>query len=363
MNFDLAPLLKVLLSPESVCGLSLETWDVVIRQGRSANLLAKLAYEIDRYGLMSEVQEAPRMHLESAICVVERQKSAIQWEVHCLHCELDHYHGRVILLKGAAYVLAGLPNAKGRVFSDIDILVPKSDISFVESELMKAGWQTGHHNAYDQRYYRLWMHEIPPMRHISRGTTVDVHHTLLPVRGRTEMVVAHLFDDALPLKNSPYWVLSPSDMFLHSATHLFHEGEFENGLRDLFDLKDLLTHFSSDAHFPDQVISRSKALGLTRPLFYALRYLELILRYPMPESVRQGMKEIRPSSMVVSWMDFCLLRALMPTHKTTTTWSTKLARTFLYFRGHWLRMPLHLLTLHLGRKVWLRMFPENTIAN
>ncbi|UUZ51358.1 nucleotidyltransferase family protein [Massilia sp. B-10] len=38
-----------------------------------------------------------------------------------------------------------------------------------------------HHDPYDQRYYRVWMHEIPPMQHVQRGSVIDVHHAILPL--------------------------------------------------------------------------------------------------------------------------------------------------------------------------------------
>ena len=45
---------------------------------------------------------------------------------------------------------------------------------------MLGGWATTHHDPYDQRYYRRWMHELPPMLHIRRMTLLDVHHAIVP---------------------------------------------------------------------------------------------------------------------------------------------------------------------------------------
>jgi len=50
--------------------------------------------------------------------------------------------------------------------------------------LMLEGWVSGHRSAYDQRYYRKWMHEIPPMTHIRRQTVLDLHHNILPETAR-----------------------------------------------------------------------------------------------------------------------------------------------------------------------------------
>ncbi|MBK7422847.1 MAG: nucleotidyltransferase family protein [Propionivibrio sp.] len=76
-----------------------------------------------------------------------------------------------------------------------------------------------------------------------RGTTIDVqNHTILPESARIKVNTLALLDAvvAMPGYDNLY-VLEPVDMLLHSATHLFHEGGLENGLRDLFDLDSLVS--------------------------------------------------------------------------------------------------------------------------
>ncbi|MDT1852626.1 nucleotidyltransferase family protein, partial [Acinetobacter baumannii] len=86
----------------------------------------------------------------------------------------------LILLKGSAYAMAGLDAGRGRLFSDVDILVPKPRLDEVEAALMLHGWASTHLDPYDQRYYREWMHEIPPKVHVRRGISIDVHHAIMP---------------------------------------------------------------------------------------------------------------------------------------------------------------------------------------
>ncbi|WP_311964411.1 nucleotidyltransferase family protein, partial [Acinetobacter baumannii] len=76
--------------------------------------------------------------------------------------------------------MAGLDAGRGRLFSDVDILVPKPRLDEVEAALMLHGWASTHLDPYDQRYYREWMHEIPPKVHVRRGISIDVHHAIMP---------------------------------------------------------------------------------------------------------------------------------------------------------------------------------------
>lgn len=348
-------LVAALLEPARVLDLNELAWDLLIRQGRRANLLARLAHTLAGRGLLDQVPEAPRRHLESALLMVERQHLAMHWEVECIRQALADSGMPVVLLKGAAYVMAGVPAAHGRTFSDVDILVPRARLEEAESRLMIHGWQGSHHDEYDQRYYRRWMHEIPPMRHLRRGTTIDVHHAILPDTARIKVNNAALLAAARPLAGHPgLLVLQPMDMLLHSATHLFHEGELGNGLRDLFDLDSLFRHFGADPEFWEALAPRARELGLGRPLHYAVRYTRMLLDTPIPEALVQAVAEFAPPAPVAALMDACYARGLRPHHASCRDAGTGPAALALYIRSHWMRMPFFLLAVHLTRKAFTR---------
>ncbi len=348
-------LISVLEDPSRLEGLDRASWDILVRQGRRANLLARLAWRIGRHNARDFVLPAARPHLESAWAFSERQKIAVMWEVECIRKAVAGTGVPLLLLKGAAYVVAGLPVAEGRLLSDIDILVARENIADVESALMIHGWNTIHHDAYDQRYYRRWMHEIPPMRHLKRGTVIDVHHALLPETARTRADSDAMRKSAVPVPgHENTFVLTPIDMVLHSATHLFHEGELDKGLRDLVDLDSLLRHFGERPGFWEQLVPRARAVGLTRPLYYALRYASTILGTPVPGAAMAGSEIDAPRQPLRGLMDFLYRRALRPDHATCADVWTPLARWMLYARAHWLRMPLPLLVYHLAHKALVR---------
>jgi hypothetical protein len=148
-------------------------------------------------------------------------------------------------------------------------------------------------------------------------------------------------------------------MVLHSATHLFHEGEFDNGLRDLADLDGLLRHFGREPSFWAGLVPRAHELGLSRPLYYALRYARSLLETPVPAEVVDEARAGEPPGPLRPVLDFCFSRALRPTHSSCADRWTPLARKLLYVRSHWLRMPFPLLAVHLARKAFV---PERTPA-
>jgi hypothetical protein len=250
--------------------------------------------------------------------------------------------------------MAGLDAAEGRMVSDIDILVPRDALVAVESALMKNGWSSTAKSAYDQRYYRTWMHELPPMKHIRRGTVIDVHHAILPSTSRLHPSSEKLLSSAKPLGNDGrIKVLAPEDMLLHSATHLFHEGEFQHGMRDLVDIDSLLRQFGQEETFWKCLVPRALELELSRPLFYALRYARSMLGTPIPESILSAASNTPGGQLpriMLAYMDALFMRALSPDHPSSSDRYTAMARWLLYVRGHWLRMPPWLLLRHLFRK-------------
>jgi hypothetical protein len=346
---------SALIDPHTVTRCSPAQWDLLVRQARRANLLGRLGTTLHDAGLMGAVPEAPRQHLHAADVICRRQSVSIAWEVQCIRRALARCDAPVVLLKGAAYEIAGLPAARGRLFSDVDILVPKALLPAVESALLLEGWQASEHDDYDQHYYREWMHEIPPLRHVRRDTTIDVHHNILPATARVRVNAQALIDAAIAVPgHDGVFMLQPVDMLLHSATHLFHEGEFANGLRDLFDIDALLRDFGADTCFWDALIARAAALGLGRSLYHALQTSSQILGTPVPAHALAAAQAWRPAGPAAAWMSWCYRHALQPAHPSAETRSVKAARLALYLRSHWLRMPFPLMVYHLGRKALLR---------
>jgi hypothetical protein len=347
-------LLTVLRQPTRLAQLSLAEFDLLLRQADCANLLATLYYLAEEAGVLAAMPDGPREQLLWAQVLAERHNQAVYWEVRLIEKALAGLGLPLLLLKGGAYATAGLAPARGRLFSDIDILVPLAKLPEVEAALMMAGWITTQHDAYDQRYYREWMHELPPMRHVQRASVIDVHHAILPRTAACHPDSALLLAAAQAIPGQPgLQVLAPADMVLHSATHLFSDGEFDKGLRDLWDLHCLLCHFGSLPGFWDGLPARARQLELDRFLYYALRHAAALLGTPVPGAVTAALAASAPPRHQRWLMEALLARALLPDHASCRTASSALARFALYVRGNWLRMPPWRLARHLFHKAFL----------
>ena len=347
-------LLATLRAPASVAGLDTPGWHLLLRQAASANLTARLYYLLETHDLLALAPAPARRQLDWARAVAQRHSQAVAWEIRQIGRALAGLGVPLILLKGAAYAAAGLPVARGRLFSDIDILLPKDSLADAEAALMLHGWASSTLDTYDQRYYRDWMHELPPMQHVQRGAALDVHHAILPPTAPVHPDPARLRAAAVPaVEGAAALVLAPADLVLHSATHLFFDGEFDHGLRDLVDLDGLLRHAADSDGFWPALTARALQLELGRPLFYALRYTAALLHTPVPASALEALAPARPNGALLTLMDGLFMRALQPDHSSCDDRFSAAARFLLYIRGNWLRMPPLLLARHLFHKAFL----------
>jgi hypothetical protein len=350
------PLLsQIIFDPRQALALNLQQWDLLIRQARRANVLAKLAVFLEDKHCFDAIPEQPRLHLKSAQIYAERFTISLEWEITCIEKALKDIPITLIFLKGAAYYVAADQAGRGRVFSDVDILVPEEKLLDVERALINAGWMTNTIDPYDQKYYREWMHEIPPLRHLKRKTSIDVHHNILPRTSRFCPDAKKLLANIVKVPEKNRWVLAPEDRVLHSATHLFHEGEFTQGFRDLSDLDLLLKEFSTQENFWIKLLKRADELKQNIPLYYALRYTSKILQTPVPEKILKASKPKSLNRINTKFMDALFLRALLPDHESCNDRWSDLARWLLFVRSHWLKMPVYLVVPHLLRKAFRRV--------
>jgi hypothetical protein len=338
----------VLGEPARLLQFGLPEWDLLIRQARSADLLARIAALLDKRALLDQVAAGPRAALIAAQVLATAQQDEVRYEVAHVSEALRSLTVPIVLLKGAAYLLAGLPAALGRTFTDVDVLVPRDRLAEVEAALMLAGWATTNHSEYDQRYYRTWMHELPPMQHVRRQTVLDVHHGILPSTARLRPESSKLFATAQPLQGAAaVRVLTPVDIVLHSMSHLFHNDDLSHSLRDLSDLDLLLRHFNATADFWERLIERAKELDLLRPLYYGVHQTQRVLRTPVPAVILQRLRSYAPAWPLRSVMDWLWAGALRSPHPSTASLLTAFGSFVLYVRAHWMRMPTALLARHL----------------
>ncbi len=320
-------LARALRDPASAEGLNAGGWTALLAAARAEQLIGTLAWRIE--GLT--IPDAARRVLEDARATVEQGRLVALWEAEMARRALAPTGMPVVLLKGTAFVAAGLSAGQGRQIGDLDILVPRERIGEAEAALIAAGWEWVKPDPYDDDYYRRWMHELPPLIHRERDRMIDVHHTILPLTARITPDAAALIESRVALENGLF-VLPPEGMVVHAAAHLFADGDLQGGLRNLWDIHCLTEEFGS-AEFELKLAACATLHGLTSEVERALRLSDRLFG----------------EGADLTLADRLYARRLL----ARDGWgrpTRKLTELAFYLRGHWLRMPPLLLARHLWTK-------------
>ena len=145
------------------------------------------------------------------------------------------------------------------------------------------------------------------MRHLTRNTNLDVHHSLLPKRDKCYFESQALIDRCIS-GGEGLSVLSPADMVLHSAAHIFRIGDWANALRDLSDQDLMLREFGAQPGVWESLLNTAEALKLQTTCYYCLHLVKQYFDTDIPPAIAQRVNGCGP---------VCHLRVFL------TTWSNK----------------------------------------
>lgn len=348
--------MRFLRDPSLAGDFDAETWSLLVAEARLAGVLPRLADRIARLPAFPRMPERVGEAFRAARVQAEAFARDVGRELALIAQALARIETPVLLLKGASYVALGLPAAVGRTFNDIDLLVAPEQVHRVESELMLGGWSAARLEPYDERYYRQWAHEIPPMTHIRRGTTIDLHHSLVMPTCRIAIDSAKMIRAAQPIDaDGRWWRLRDEDLVLHSAAHLLLNGEFNRGLRDLWDIDLLCRHFCAvSPDFPARLRDRAREVGLEAILGQALFLAQGLFSTPVDPTAVPA----KPDLLLR-----LLMRAVASRHPETRVSGQGLADWLLMLREVSLRLPPKLLVVHLAHKLAVSLRPAKPAAS
>ena len=309
-------------------------WTGLVSAARAEQLIGSLAFALEGHPVPPRIAAL----LEDARYDAAQVRTQALWEAEMARRALASLQVPVVLLKGTAFHAAGLDASVGRSVGDLDILVPRDSLPAVEAALLAAGWEhVKDADGYDDAYYRRWMHELPPLIHRSRDRMIDVHHTILPLTARPRPDAEALLESSLALENG-LRILSPADMIVHAATHLFADGDLAGGLRNLWDIDRLLRQFASPEFWP-LLAERSRLHQLRGPVARALRLANRLYGTPVDQAVA-GRPHLADR----------LFEARLLARNAWGQERRKALRFAFFVRSHWLRMP----PLMLARHLWIK---------
>ncbi|WP_334031624.1 nucleotidyltransferase domain-containing protein [Alteromonas sp. P256] len=327
--------LKAYCEVSNIASLTTGEWNSLVRILRERSLLASYYHRLRQYGQTHLVPPACTDAFLSSINFASAQAMQTKIQGRKLTALFSAHQVPFIFLKGAAYILGEKSNSLGRLMTDIDICVERKYIEKAEHILINSGWSFKDMDEHDDKYYRKWSHEIPPLQHSEDGVVLDVHHTLIPpIKGRIldiERLVksSKIADDSCPVPSIEW-------MVLHSALHLIINEDVENGLRDLTDIYLLLTNAS-----PQKTLETEKLFvqeGFENEWSIVVNLLRYFFNFPIATHQNQP-----KTSKLTAMRCYVLKSALLPTSSYLPIRYLWLWKSINYVVGYLSKMPLSIL--------------------
>lgn len=328
--------------------LSESGWNDLLRVLRAYSLTASFYRRLCKEGMEYQLPDYCRNAFVSAAVFAEAQ--AHQTRIQALKiCRLSHdCQIPLIFLKGAAYTLGQKENSVGRLMSDIDICVAREKISQLEAALLESGWTFKDIDEHDDKYYRAWSHELPPLKHDEDGVVLDVHHTLLPpIRGRL-LNIKDLLNSAADTDTFP--VPSMEWLVLHSALHLILNEDVENGLRDLTDIYLLLNGDNCECGSLCENLSKAEALFEREGFRNEWFILTEMLAYYFALPINRDDKTKLPAHAKIRL--HCLKSAILPSFPFLKSANDNFLSFVNYLLGYQSKMPISILVHQASYKLY-----------
>lgn len=341
-------LIDVLKKPEFMADLSFEQWNICLREAKMSGLTGRLSHDARAIEITEKLPAKVQDIFSSFDNISASSTRKIKWEINRVKRALKGSNEKVLLLKGGAYVEKNMTCTNGRVSVDLDVLIAKNRIDWAEDIFIKAGWRHQIINDYDQKFYREYSHELPPLVHPDRYISIDVHHNILPTTSKLCPDINKMLENAIRHENG-FYVFSDEDIILHSIVHQFQDGEVRSSLRNLLEQHDMYNEFGGNADFWQKLIPRAAELGFTRALYYSLQFSSAIFDTDIPKQVMIDIKPYRPNFITDAIMKYMVMGVISPNlgARGIGRW---VSMNGLYIRSHWLRMPPMLLARHLTIK-------------
>jgi len=198
-----------------------------------------------------------------------------------------------VVLKGAYLAEAAYGDAGLRPMSDVDIMVPRADLSRAHAVLLEMGGVPAEQSnqaaagpgARDDDIDPLCRkkHHLPQL--VVQGLPVEIHWNIVSPTGPVSVDAAGLWSRARPARVAGVdaLALSPEDQLLHLCLHFGYEHRLE-GLRAFCDIAETIHRFRGEADWA-QFAERAREWGASRYVGLTLLLAQSLLRAEAPENV------------------------------------------------------------------------------
>jgi hypothetical protein len=310
-------------------------WTQLLTELRKHGLLAKAYFKLYQCEGYPQIPLAVRRQLGSGARYAAKQQQSLFAELMQLEMLVQQAEHPCLLLKGAAYRALALPVSFGRLFSDIDVLVPAAFFTKFKNRLFFKGFYEPELPEYDRQYYLRWSHQHPPLQHFDRDTVIDLHHQIFPAASATKINIERFFLQAEEVAGSAFKVPCLEHMFIHASVHLFWQEETHRSLKDIIDLNELFLDVVA-ADKLESLAAEAQQTGTVKAVNNVIYVLGKLFKHDV--AAYFVLKSSSRPQRFISWLFFRTLTDAGPL--------AAICKMLWFVRGHSLKMRWYILLYH-----------------
>lgn len=228
-----------------------------------------------------------------------------------------------IPLKGVFLTERVYQNLGLRPMSDIDLLLPRDQLSRAIQVLQELGYQPPYPLDLEQECRTR--HALPTFSLPGQpgAPAFDLHWTLAPPDSPFQVPIQALWQRARPglLMDQPVLELSPEDLLLHLSLHAAYMEYFCSGMRPFYDIACSTSLFKDQIDWP-RLVDRARQWGAARSAWLALSLSVRFFRAPIPAATLADL-DVDPENTV--YLDWAIAQILEPAElggKLAAVWAS-----------------------------------------
>lgn len=215
-----------------------------------------------------------------------------------------------LVLKGAHLAATVYSSIALRSMIDIDIMVPPTDLSKAIEQLSTLGYQPSTPwRSLDA--YLTYKHHVPPFTHPNAVASLELHWRITQPHRSYSIPMADLWERSTTatINGLAVQVFCPEDLLLHVCMHASYHHWFQQGVRFLCDITEIVHHHGERLDW-DAIVQRATAWEWQRGVYLALAAAQQLLGAPIPAHV---LKKLNRDQHIAFQMDE-LQTLLFPEH-------------------------------------------------
>ena len=247
-----------------LAALGPEEWQALITTAKRHRVTPILYHTLNRAGLTVSAPSDVAEELKRSYYANAQRNMLAYRQLENIVRDLNKLNIPVILLKGAHLAKYVYGNIALRVMADLDLLVRSEDIGPACGVLINHGYQAPLDG--------LGISEMhaPPFRNENQDK-IELHFNIADAELCKRFDVEDFWQRAQPMAvgDATALALAPEDNMLHICIHSSIGHCFDNAMRALLDLRQIVEHYGTTLDW-DRLIHTARQLRVTNALYFML---------------------------------------------------------------------------------------------